>query len=126
MTTEKKMMDSLSSLVFQIHEKKLKIQSWDEDYQYLVIEHNGPHIDEATGKADKNCIMYLVSIDAHLSERLAAKVKDHLPQDYENLYGWVFVREEFVDIVGMDNFSDDERKNIIKNLNAFFKNLGKK
>jgi hypothetical protein len=126
MSAEKKMVDALSDLVFQVHDKKLKIESWDGGYSYLSIEYEGPHINEDTGKADKNCIMYLVSVDAHLSERLASKVKDQFPQDYESLYGWVFIREGIVDIVGMDNFSDEERKNVVKNLNAFFKHLGKK
>ena len=125
MKAEEKAIDSLGMLVMHHHEKDEHSDSWGDGYDYLSIEYSGPFIDEDTGKPDEDCIMYLVSVDAYLADRLGAEDKDQFPKHYDNLYGWVFISDGYVDIVGLDNFYDDDRKKVIKNLAAFFKYYGK-
>lgn len=121
MKAEAKAIDALSSLVMRHHEKDKHSESWGEGYEYLSIEYSGPFIDEDTGKPDEDCIMYLVSVDAYLIDRLEAEDKTLFPKQYDNLYGWVFVASGGVDIVGIDNFHGDDREKVIKNLTVFFK-----
>jgi hypothetical protein len=125
MTNEKKVLTSLKNLVMEAHKKKKEQLYLNEEYSYLMIDYEGPYINEDTGKPDKNCIMYLVNVDSHLTKRLKAKDKRELLEAYSTLYAWVFKREGYVDIVGLDNFEEFDRKNLISNLNAFFKQLEK-
>ena len=125
MSAEKKATDALSSLVMQHHEKDGYSDSWGDGYEYLSIEYSGPFINEDTGQPEEDCIMYLLSIDAYLADRLGIENKDQFPKQYDNLYGWVFINEGYVDIVGMDNFYGEDRKKLVKNLSAFFKYYGK-
>ena len=125
MTDEKKALSSLKNLVMEAHKKKKEQLYLNDEYSYLLIDYEGLYINDDTGKPDKNCVMYLVNVDSHLTKRLKAKEKNELPQDYNTLYGWVFKREGYVDIVGLDNFDDVERKNLVSNLNALFKYVEK-
>ncbi len=127
MDAEDKVVEALSDLVLKTHKNKETHDSWGEnDYQYLSIDYDGPYVDEETGKKDKNYVMYVVSVDAHLSLRIDAADKEQYEYEYNNFYAWVNHKEKFVDLVGMENFYDDDRVRVVNNLTAFFEFLEKK
>ena len=124
MDTEKEVVFALSDLVLKIHKSKQTYFSHDDDYEYLSIEYEGPYIDEDTGETDENCLMYLVSVDEHLSNRIDADDKEKFEYGYDSLYAWVYVDKDAVDIVGMSNFYGDDRLKLVKNLSVFLKHYG--
>ena len=127
MDAEDKVVEALSDLVLKTHKNKETYDSWGENnYQYLAIDYDGPYVDEETGKKDKNYVMYVVSVDAHLSLRIDADDKEQYEYEYNNFYAWVNHKEKFVDLVGMENFYDDDRVRVVNNLTAFFEFLEKK
>jgi hypothetical protein len=119
MKTENDALELLEDLVKITHHGKQQHSSWDDQYEYITVDYEGPYIDEDTGEPDHDCIMYLVNIDNHLSERIQSSDKYDLPEDYATVYGWITPSTNSVDIVGFDNFSNEERSLLVKNISAF-------
>ena len=125
--TEDKVIQTLESYILKNH--KLGGDVFEKlcpDYDFVSAEFEGPSIDDDTGEPDDNCIMYLINIDSHLSDRLTLEDKYSISQEYDTLYGWIFLDSKTVDIVGLDNYEDGERANIISNLDAFFSHIKSK
>jgi len=121
MTQEIKILTELENCILKNHESGDLFEEWCEDYDYVAVDFEGPYIDEETDEPDENCIMYLINVDRHLSERLKIKDKDSLPQEYDTLYGWIYLDTNLVDIVGFDNYHGEEKSKLIANLDAFLK-----
>jgi hypothetical protein len=123
MTQETKILTELEKCILKNHESDDFFEQWCQDYDYVVVDFEGPYIDEDTDEADENCIMYLINVDRHLSERLGIGDKDAFPQDYDTLYGWIYLDSSAVDIVGLDNYHGEEKSKLLANLDAFLKHI---
>lgn len=123
---EQKIMEELETFLMQFHEGNNKADSWGDGYDYVSIAYDGPSIDDDTGEPDNDSVMYIVSVDAHLSERIKTKDKYEHAQDYDNLYGWIFISGKYADVVGLDNFDGEDRLRLVKNLDTFLKHFVRK
>jgi hypothetical protein len=121
MTQETKILTDLENHILKNHESEGLFEQWCKDYDYVVVDFEGPYIDEETDEPDENCIMYLINVDRHLSERLNMEDKDSLPQEYDTLYGWIYLDTNLVDIVGLDNYHGEEKSKLLANLDVFLK-----
>ena len=126
MTQEIEILTELEKHILKNHESGDLFEQWCEDYDYVAVDFEGPYIDEETDEPDENCIMYLINVDRHLSERLSVEDKDSLPQDYDTLYGWIYLDTNLVDIVGLDNYHGEEKSKLLANLDAFLKHTKSK
>ena len=125
--TEDKVIQTLESYILKNHKSGGDVfEKLCPDYEFISADFEGPSIDDDTGEPDENSIMYLINIDAHLSDRLKLKDKYSASQEYDTLYGWIFLDSGMVDIVGLDNYEDGKRANIISNLGAFFSHIKSK
>jgi len=123
---EQKVMEELEAFLMQFHEENNKAESWGDGYAYVSFAYYGPRINDDTVAPDNDSVWYMVSVDAHLSDRIKAKDKYEHAQDYDNLYGWVFISGGYADVVGLDNFDGEDRQRLIKNLDTFLKNFVRK
>jgi hypothetical protein len=120
MAQEIKILTELEKYILKNHESGNLFEQWCADYDYVNVEFEGPYIDEDTDEPDENCIMYLINIDRRLSDRLGIADKYSLPQDYDTLYGWIFLDTNLVDIVGLDNYHGEDKSKLLSNIDAFF------
>jgi hypothetical protein len=123
MTQETTILKKLEEYIFENYESGEFFEEWCEDYDYIAVDFDGPYVNEDTNEPDNNCILYLINIDRHLSERLEAENKYELPQEYDLLYGWVHIDLGFVDIVGLDNYYGENKSKLISNLDTFLKHV---
>lgn len=119
MKNEDAALELLEELVRLTHKHGNQHEAWDDEYEYIAIDYEGPYIDDDTQEQDHDCVMYLINIDTHLQKRLKSADKFSMSQDYATLYGWITPSTNSVDIVGMDNLSKEDRDLLVANVNSF-------